>query len=294
MVGNRFGRLTVTSEAGRTNDRRILYCCLCDCGRTTVVAGTSLRSGHTESCGCLRRENASAIVNRIYPPINIGDRYGKLTVIERTCRKEHGKRFWLCRCDCGSTCEVMGTRLSSGHTKSCGCYNSEHTIAMNRTHGGTGTRLYRIWASMKTRCYNQKTKTFCYYGGKGVTICDEWLNDFAAFREWALNSGYREDLTIDRIDSDGPYSPENCRWATWHEQRVNQKKGGIKMKYKVCPYCRAHLDFGEFCDCRRNERKEATPAASGMTSGARPISSYQGASQKSISERRDTYWRTMI
>ena len=147
-----------------------------------------------------------------------GKRFGKLLAIEPTEERVHGKVMWRCRCDCGNYCTVMSTRLASGHTKSCGCYNSEHTIETNTTHGGRHTRLYSIWASMKTRCLNPNSKTYHYYGGRGISICDEWKDNFSAFRDWALSNGYRDDLTLDRIDSDKDYSPENCKWSTWHEQ----------------------------------------------------------------------------
>lgn len=153
-----------------------------------------------------------------------GKRFGKLLAIEPTEERIHGKIVWRCRCDCGNYCMVMSTRLASGHTKSCGCYNSEHTVKMNTTHGGTHTRLYSIWASMKTRCLNPNSKAYHYYGGRGISICDEWKDNFSAFRDWALSNGYRDDLTLDRIDSDKDYSPENCKWSTWHEQRINQRR----------------------------------------------------------------------
>lgn len=154
-----------------------------------------------------------------------GKRFGKLVAIEPTQQRLHGKVIWLCKCDCGNLCKILSSRLVSGHTKSCGCYSSERTTELNTTHGGSHTRLYSIWDSMKTRCNNSKSKTYSYYGGKGITVCLEWEKDFATFRDWALDNGYAENLTLDRIDGEKGYCPENCRWATWHEQRVNQKRG---------------------------------------------------------------------
>lgn len=167
--------------------------------------------------------------HRVYKHDFCGQRFGKLIAITPTEERIHGKVVWLCQCDCGNTCKVMSTRLASGHTKSCGCYNSEHTIVMNTTHSGTGTRLYSIYCCMKTRCYNKNSNAFTYYGERGISVCDEWKKDFGAFRDWALSHGYSEKLTIDRIDNDGNYEPGNCRWATYHEQRMNQRR----MKHAV-------------------------------------------------------------
>ncbi len=153
-----------------------------------------------------------------------GQRFGKLVAIGPTDQRSSGKVVWECQCDCGRTAYAQSAHLASGHTRSCGCYSGEKTIQMNTTHGGTGTRLYRIWNSMKTRCMNPNCNHFDYYGGRGISICAEWLNNFATFYLWAVNNGYDQSLTLDRIDSDGNYEPGNCRWATWHEQRVNQRR----------------------------------------------------------------------
>jgi len=153
-----------------------------------------------------------------------GQRFGKLVVLRKTDLRRKGKILWICQCDCGNMHQAMSSRLISGHTKSCGCYQREKITEMNLTHGGSHSRLYSIWASMKTRCSNPNYKKFDYYGGRGITVCHEWQESFETFRDWALANGYRDDLTLDRKNGDKGYFPENCQWATWSEQRLNQKR----------------------------------------------------------------------
>ena len=154
-----------------------------------------------------------------------GQKFGRLTVVKQNGHK--GKKVaWLCRCDCGNYTTVTGSELKTGGTKSCGCINKErmHGNKIRLTHGGTKTRLYGIWNSMKQRTENPKTISYEYYGGRGITVCDEWRDSFEAFRDWAQESGYRDDLTIDRINVDGNYDPGNCRWATRKEQMHNTRR----------------------------------------------------------------------
>lgn len=160
-----------------------------------------------------------------------GQRFGRLTVVELA--EPHidpkGRRLtrWKCVCDCGNTVEVLRNSLIQGHSKSCGCLHSEISrevfTKMHTTHGGRHTRLYGIWCGMKNRCYNENVVSFPDYGGRGITVCSEWLDNFAAFRDWALANGYRDDLSIDRRNNDMGYSPDNCRWATGTDQANNKR-----------------------------------------------------------------------
>lgn len=141
--------------------------------------------------------------------------------------------MWLCKCDCGNIIKAASQNLKSGNTKSCGCLNKEIATKVNTKHNMYGTRLYKIWCNMKNRCYNQNVKAYNDYGGRGIKVCDDWLNKengFINFYNWAINNGYKDDLTIDRINNDGNYEPSNCRWATILEQSHN-KRNSIKLTY---------------------------------------------------------------
>lgn len=154
-------------------------------------------------------------------PCKVGTRHNKLTFIavdeEKT--KEKHRTYYILRCDCGNIVSVRKDCWESGSTKACGCLYETHGQAK-----GEHTRLYNIYHGMKKRCYNPKSKSYKYYGGRGINVCDEWLCDFIAFYKWAIDNGYKDNLTIERIDVNGNYEPNNCKWVTMDEQHKNTRK----------------------------------------------------------------------
>lgn len=231
ITGQKYGNIRVIGMTeNKTEHGTPLWECVCEeCGDKTERTKSSLnRTKNKGKTGC-RICDAPKI---------IGQRFGKLVALEEVEPRIHivsttgevqKKRYYLCQCDCGNIATVFGTDLTSGHTKSCGCYAAECTskrlLGSGQRRGqfldSKYDRLFTSWGCMLQRCNNPKNNRYQYYGAKGVTVCPEWY-EFNNFAEWSIVHGYAPDLSIDRIDVNGNYEPSNCKWSTILEQSNNK------------------------------------------------------------------------
>jgi len=222
ITGQKFGRLTALSYLGGG-----YWDCVCDCDpeKHLRVNGYSLRKGFSQSCGCLRKE-------RLHEALFIdltGQTFGEWYV-ESYAGYEKRASWWNIVCSCGTRKKLTTQALRDGISKSCGCKKSQYVSESEITHNMSRTRFYRIWQDMKNRCNNESNCEYHNYGGRGIKVCEEWNNSFIAFRD-AMYDEYQEhvdeygenDTSLDRIDYNGNYCKENCRWATCHEQILNRR-----------------------------------------------------------------------
>ena len=179
----------------------------------------------------------------------INHKFGRLTVISQE-KSKGGKTIWKCLCDCGNITTVTSTNLTCGKINSCGCLRKEQITNRNTTHNLTKTQIYKVWKSIKQRCYNKKLPCYKNYGGRGIFVCKEWKDNFESFYKWSMENGYFEDkgeyktnlLTIDRIDNNKDYSPQNCRWVDRKIQARNKR--GVRNIY----YNGEELCLSEWCE----------------------------------------------
>ena len=207
LKGTKILRKVKNEKKGR------LWECQCVCGNIFYKNTSDIRRGYLKCPDCTHNQYRLK-----------GKRFGRLTVLEKSESEKRGT-YWLCKCDCGRTKIIKGNSLVDGKTISCGCLSREKIIKNNTKHGMHKTRIYHIWSDMKSRCLSEKDNAYCYYGGRGITVCDEWKNEngFIAFKNWAYANGYSDDLSLDRIDVNGNYEPDNCRWVTQKIQSNNRR-----------------------------------------------------------------------
>lgn len=242
LIGQIFGKLTVI-ERKESLKGQPYWLCHCECGTDKEIIGSNLRSGQSKSCGCgvadgIRKSfEQGRITTNIFIDIT-GKKFSRWTVLSRVTNAKSSK--WLCRCDCGIEKIVPRSNLVGNRTKSCGCLQKEITSFQFTKHKLTDHPIYNTWASMKNRCSNPNQDDYQWYGGRGIKVCERW-QDFQNFYT-DMFSTWQEGLSIDRIDVNGDYEINNCRWVTWEIQCRNTRRS----KFMETPW--GSMNVSDACD----------------------------------------------
>ncbi len=213
LIGKKFGKLTVLKKAESSHSGSQRYLCRCSCGGEIVVQYGNLLSKSVAHCGCSRKSVADMT----------GFKVGRLTVIKRAENSISGRVQWLCECECGNKVVAVAHQLVVGDTQSCGCLRRESIRYMSTTHGLRKHPLYMRWLGMKDRCLNSNNKSFIHYGGRGILICQEWIDSFKLFYDFCMSKGWNGNLELDRINNNGNYEPSNLRFVTRKENVRNRR-----------------------------------------------------------------------
>lgn len=218
LCGQKFGRWTVVSLAPRS-PKATMWNVRCDCGTLGTVSGGNLRNGKTLSCGCLVADrNREQTHSRSFEPLALtGKKFGRWLVLARA-----DGRKWLCECECGNQNAVNSSNLQGGRSLSCGCLQKERASQGSLKHGMSAHPIYLCWTRIRNRCFNANDEDFHHYGGRGITVCDRWKDDFDAFNA-DMGPTWKCGLSIERNDVNGNYESSNCRWATQREQTRNRR-----------------------------------------------------------------------
>lgn len=190
-----------------------------------------------------------------------GKRFGRLVVLGYAGRERsrggHSRSMWYCECDCGEPKTLSTGNLTSGNTRSCGCLKTDRNVEYFTTHGMSKTKLYSVWGTMKDRCYSPDSKGYQNYGGRGIEMCQSWKDSFKNFYEWAIKSGYKDGVTIERKDVNGNYEPDNCCWIPKADQSKNRRNCHYITYHGITKTLsewsrELHIDR----ECLRNKEKE--------------------------------------